>query len=863
MTTEQQRFLDFLGRAAGAAGRGALGAGRFVRDEAVEPITDPFQRFLAQLQGAQYNLDPTQQATLNTLNQELLALDALSKTSAGATTESILAPVLGAQRYGLEPNSFDSFLANLEQQRAQQDLLGALSLQANRDAFRQTQFAPGVAPLIEAGSDVTNLIPGAVFARGLGLGSRTAARAAGALPESVVTTGSRPIVTAAQRGEATAARSAARQAANARPVVPFGPNRTVDGIPAGLPAGAADEVPPVTPDDVPIRQAQGETPAAVPEPDPQDLRAAQGEISARLRAAEADASEETFQTLTRERLAETQRIRFQTNEAVKRLAAQLEQAQPLRPDQVEALRSTERSRRVGRLAGELERGQGTEAFARGVSQLGGELPNPAFQAPVMTADDVFLMTERIRTLPNTRPLTKVNTQNALRHLLEGEVPTTSELILLEKAFGRELVESFLRRPRGVRGAATLITDLLGLPKTIRSAFDLSAPLRQGLLLGPRNPREFISALRDMFRSFDRTRAFAINREIFDDPDVQSLVDKGLFLHNVEQAGPAALTGREEAFISRYAARIPGIGLSERTYGTFLNKLRADVAKKTLNHWRKQGVVIDDARLSALSDFINIFTGRGNLGKFENIGNTLNAAFWSPRLLVSRFQAPAQLANPLVRRQAAENLVATFALGTTILAIVEASRPGRQVETDPRSTDFGKIRIGSTRVDFWGGFQQIARYMAQIATNQTKNPDTGEVYTPRQTNRFDRIGRFGRSKLSPGVATLLANELFSESFLGEDLGERPVRGALPDRPVPIRTGAEAVDLETTREQEAIQQLAPLFALEVVNSMEENGVIGGTLFSFPALFGVGVQSYNDEEAPAGTPQNRTGVTVVPER
>ncbi len=39
-----------------------------------------------------------------------------------------------------------------------------------------------------------------------------------------------------------------------------------------------------------------------------------------------------------------------------------------------------------------------------------------------------------------------------------------------------------------------------------------------------------------------------------------------------------------------------------------------------------------------ANYINVFTGRGKLGKLEPIAETLNSVFWSPRLLSSRLTA---------------------------------------------------------------------------------------------------------------------------------------------------------------------------------------------------------------------------------
>jgi len=567
---------------------------------------------------------------------------------------------------------------------------------------------------------------------------------------------------------------------------------------------------------------------------------------------------------------ETEKIANRTLE-VERITSQISEdlriANPVSRAERTRLISEGRSDAVRRAAPVLERGEGRQAFNQSQAQLAGQV-TPEFDAPIVNGADIDTLLNHIRDLPDTRFLTKINTRKALEKLLAGTSPARNELILLENAFGREMVEAFLSKSKTGRAeAASLITDVFGVPKTIRSAFDLSAPLRQGLLLGPANPREFSSAFRDMFKAINADAAFRMNDEILRDPEIAFLTGRGLFMQSVEGAGPAALNlGREEAFISRIANKIPGVGVSERTFGTFLNKLKHDVGKKALNNWRRQGLLPEGPinradltaeqlqRLDSLSRFLNVFTGRGTIPeRFQGFADVANVAFWSPRLTISRFEAPILLADPNIRRLVAVNMVSTFATGATILALAEAMIPGVTVEKDPRSSDFGKIRFGSTRLDFWGGFQTTARYLAQIVTNETKAAgqeetgfNKGNIGSSSRTSRGSRILRFGRSKVSPGLATVLANELGGGTFLDSSLEAPPDRGRPPEiigeglRNVPVTPGG----LESAREQDAILQLTPLFSIELIDAMENYGLIRGTALSLPTLFGVGTTTFNPE-------------------
>jgi hypothetical protein len=202
--------------------------------------------------------------------------------------------------------------------------------------------------------------------------------------------------------------------------------------------------------------------------------------------------------------------------------------------------------------------------------------------------------------------------------------------------------------------------------------------------------------------------------------------------------------------------------------------------------------------------------------------------------------------------AAQNLASSFGLGVTILGLVKYSGAG-DVELDPRSTDFGQIRIGRARINFWAGFQQIARYMAQIAVNQSKDKDTGDIIGGDQypfINSVDRITRLARSKVAPGFPVLIANELFRKSFLGEDLSERPDKGRAPGF---IDDWLEKSGLDTVREWEAIQQVTPLVAIEIIDAISELGWAPGLAFGALPTVGIGTQIFNQprkEEAVAPT-------------
>jgi len=537
--------------------------------------------------------------------------------------------------------------------------------------------------------------------------------------------------------------------------------------------------------------------------------------------------------------------------AVNRLTSLIESAVPVR-EATEALKSAELGRRVAVGARMLEKtADPREAFRRARGALAGELPTVRFTPPEpgMAPDQITSLFEQIRS-SDLRHLTKTSTDVALNKVLAGELPTRSEIVLLEEMFGAPLAKSILKQRPGGRKAFESFMDIANIPRSLVTAFDASAPLRQGVVLAAGHPKRFTQNVVVMFKAMAReSYAVAIDDAIKADPLYSVLVQrgpqnkKGLFIAE-RTAVTGGLAAREEAFMSRLAQRIPGIRISERAYVTFLNKLRFDVAKDTYNGWLRAGKTITDADIDELVLFLNRATGRGGLGPAEDLAPMLNAAFFSPRLLSSRFTLPASLfttnkaesagviwltQNVGVRKMVAKDLAAFVGTGIGILSLIKLSGVA-DVGVDPRSSEFGKIRIGPTRIEFWGGFQPIVRLVAQLITNERLGTGTESI---TGLNRTETVARFVRSKLGPPGA-FGTDIALGTTFLGERL-------TLSQRTV-IR--------------QVYERFTPFFIQDVVDAINEQGLTGG-LLAIPGGLGAGITSFDTVEDAA---QKEFGVSFV---
>ncbi len=536
--------------------------------------------------------------------------------------------------------------------------------------------------------------------------------------------------------------------------------------------------------------------------------------------------------------------------AISKLREALDKAPPLRKAQ-ERLVSEERSKRLSKVAQTAKATSGEHGFYAELGQLKGEMPTKDFASirDDFSQDDLDQLFDVVKNQPRLSLFDKINARTALSKLLEGKVPTESEIKLLNGAFPKDVIDGLLKKRPLSNRVNEGVANALNLPRAVMSSFDLSAPFRQGVFLVGR--KEFWTSFDTMFKQWGSEKAFqAIQDEIAARPSYSLMKQAKLSLTNIDRF----LEDREEAFMSDWAEKVPILGsgklpvpvinkatgakgvrqvelkytpsvrASNRAYVGFLNKLRADVFDSMVRDAKEAGINFKEnpKALRDIGRFINAATGRGSLGQLTQSAPLLNATFFSPRLMSSRITLlnPAYYANldPFVRKQALKSLISFGAIATTIVGLAAAG--GAQVETDPRSSDFGKIKIGNTRYDVFGGFQPYVRTAAQLIAGEKKRAD-GSI-TKLNTGKYgaetraDVVGSFLRSKESP-VVSFVHNLLAGKDVVGND----------------VKYPQALYDLVT-----------PLMVQDTIDVIKEQGK-KGYLSMIPAMFGVGVQTYKPRE------------------
>lgn len=516
----------------------------------------------------------------------------------------------------------------------------------------------------------------------------------------------------------------------------------------------------------------------------------------------------------------------------------MEEAAPTKTKETweEWIDSADRTKMTGKIAASLAKGVevpellAAQQFAVKSANRIYDLSRKAANGTATEREMALLGKEMERLEDVSEAITNVVT-NAARILNSRKIEVGSDKALADQ-IRRMLATADLSTPAGVEAVAKKIVqdqkkarllhkalnvlgNIVNLPFTMLSSYDLSAPLRQGRT--QIHTKEFWQGIAPMFKmAFSENTFQKTMDEIKARPNYKLMERAGLALTDLGDD----LTNREDRFLSKWAEKLPGVRGSARAYTGFLNKLRADTFDSLVKSQADAGINIDknpDA-LKEVAGFINNATGRGNLGKLSQAAPILTGVFFSPRLIASRVAMlnPAYYAklSPPVRKEALKSLLS---LGTTTATLAGLfAMAGADVETDPRSSDFMKIKTGNTRYDIMGGFGQYLTLGARLATNEKKD-SKGDIV---------ELGKkFGSNTRWDTTLDFLSNK-FS-----------PVAGFVKD----YLKGKDATGEEFKAETAILKMFIPLFVQDTYDLMKERGVVEGAVRSVPGIFGAGASTY----------------------
>lgn len=367
---------------------------------------------------------------------------------------------------------------------------------------------------------------------------------------------------------------------------------------------------------------------------------------------------------------------------------------------------------------------------------------------------------------------------------------------------------------------------INLSRALVTSSEFSAVLRQGLFIVTSNPARLPGAMADMFRAFrSKEKAHRAMEEIRNREDYQDFQQSGLYI--AEEGG--RLAQMEEAYMSRWATKIPIVAGSQRAYVAFLNRLRADSFSALKRSYTNVKTYNPEAG-KIFAGAINAWTGRGSLGRNEAALVGLNTVFFAPRFVASRFQTILGL--PILKAAMSKDFTTTrliakeyakFLMGSAVIYALGSSA-GAKIETDSNSSDFGKFVWGKVRLDPMGGLIQSTVLLSRLISGKTKDlsgrvtPIRGKVPYGKP-GAAEITGKFLRSKLAPVPGALL------DVFSGENIIGDPV--------TPLDVGKRLV--------------VPISYGDILPAMKELGMPEGTALGVISLFGMGLEVHESNEEP----------------
>lgn len=370
---------------------------------------------------------------------------------------------------------------------------------------------------------------------------------------------------------------------------------------------------------------------------------------------------------------------------------------------------------------------------------------------------------------------------AFNKLLTGNVLQRNEIEILGRTFGPDIIKN-----AHTATGRELFLKTVNIPKALVSALDIGFPFRQGF--NRIGQKEWFGMLKPSIESyFSKDASEKWMQAIKETRNFDLARTSGLKVYdNIKSFG-------DEHTLDSFVANIPGIKHSNRAYNIGATKLRMDLFNSLYDDYMrmytsgKNLAEINPNKLvreellkknelfnpeneyvsRKIADLINVSTGRGSIGKAEPIAEELNAVLFSPALMSARIRSLHRVLNPvsyafkdpIERKDALKQLVSIAGTVLTTGALLKAS--GAEITLDPRSSDFGKGKIGKFRFDLTGGYPQYIVPAAKILSGQSVSAKTGKMTElnsrPYGQTMFDVGEQFLINKEAP-IASILTSYL---------------------------------------------------------------------------------------------------------
>ena len=409
--------------------------------------------------------------------------------------------------------------------------------------------------------------------------------------------------------------------------------------------------------------------------------------------------------------------------------------------------------------------------------------------------------------------------------VQSKLDTTGDIGIIGtiKQIGQEEIQKIKDQPdmfskviQGGKLGGEILTS--AVYKSLKASADLSFALRQGFKILTKNPKQWSNSMVNSFDVIKNIKSQKAMDAVMDEfkasylahPNYEKLMDGKLAFGVVEDFFPTSI-----------AEKIPKLGnifkASNEAFTIFSQSARFGLADDMLNkQMQMAGRELTKDEITSIAKVANSITGRGGLGRLESVSGALNKLFFSARYVKSQIDTFTMPFNnkltPFAKKEALNHSVKT--LGTIGGILATASFFG-DVELDPRSSKFGKMKVGNNWIDLTAGLGSYIALAYKQISGETKSTsgkinklNTGEFGS--QT-RGDVLSQWFQGKLAPAPSTINQVLLKGKTFQGE----KPTVG----------TTAESL-------------LAPISASNVIDYLTNEDLATALLLSGADMIGIGV-------------------------
>lgn len=408
-----------------------------------------------------------------------------------------------------------------------------------------------------------------------------------------------------------------------------------------------------------------------------------------------------------------------------------------------------------------------------------------------------------------------------------------------------------------------ITDfaigLINKQRMIQLGMDLGTTLIQGAGMLTKKAK-WKADLQGLKNSFSKQELRNMKARILGDP-VYAIAEKsGLRMPLYE----TALFKKEEiTMFNKFKSKNPiakgineTLGFFER-YVASLAQSRFDLFKEYIEASKALGKDVSKGSKEAeeIASAINQISGSANLGRFEKFVPEGNVLLFSIRLLTSKFKnlllTPVEVVEhygsriigkePRLSKTVVNAKMRATAgiLGASASLATLLTLSGYDVETDPRSSDFMKVKIGNRMQDISFGYGSYITFIARLMTGKTKTTEGGVIKSLRDLTEEQEAAGEVRAKGKGGVE--LGYGSITENFFRNKLA------SFPSLLLDYYLGETGRGDKPTLSTEAKDKLPPMFIADLFHILQDDETGGATkgVLSFAASIGSGGYTKTPED------------------